>query len=592
MKKIFALFAALMMVFSMNAATKTIYCKMAQSWWKADGAAVGAYYWGTGSGPAWPGVRMTPVSGETDLWSIDIDTDKFQNIIFTRVNGSGTVSDWGAKTADLTVPTDDKNLYTITSTNPVWGSPGVAGNWSVYAPDAPKTYKDITITIVANATPKIHYWEGGDKVVGTEWDAKPEMVATSEENTYSYTIKDVDEATGVKYLVVVGDVQSADQQAFEDVNKDFKELLPQVSVMGVTSWDGDKMTVADDYKSAAITLSLVAKTYDWKLTIDGNWIGGKTFNITRANNSAVVNGDTGENGKLTADVAGDYLFTWTYADSTLVVTYPVIEDDSVVTPPDTTVTPPTPGEKKTIYLNTGGATLWNQADAKFFTHSWATGVEHAQTQMTLVEGDVYKTEIPVEHDMIIFLRQSPATTSVVWEDSLGLWNKTEDLQILDSLYIITDWNSGRWSTETPVEVSYVLMGVNDDWSIGIPMTKNDAAENEEYQLLKQEISEGDSVKVVRVENGEAKHWCGNVKEGCKELLVENAVNDNIVLAPGKYDFYYEVQADAIWIAVSPANPTGFDNVVLEQKAVKVMRNGQMCILRDGIYYNMLGQIVE
>ena len=592
MKKIFALFAALMMVFSMNAATKTIYCKMAQSWWKADGAAVGAYYWGTGSGPAWPGVRMTPVSGETDLWSIDIDTDKFQNIIFTRVNGSGTVSDWGAKTADLTVPTDDKNLYTITSTNPVWGSPGVAGNWSVYAPDAPKTYKDITITIVANATPKIHYWEGGDKVVGTEWDAKPEMVATSEENTYSYTIKDVDEATGVKYLVVVGDVQSADQQAFENINKNFKELLPQVSVMGVTSWDGDKMTVADDYKSAAITLSLVAKTYDWKLTIDGNWIGGKTFNITRANNSAVVNGDTGENGKLTADVAGDYLFTWTYADSTLVVTYPVIEDDSVVTPPDTTVTPPTPGEKKTIYLNTGGATLWNQADAKFFTHSWATGVEHAQTQMTLVEGDVYKTEIPVEHDMIIFLRQSPATTSVVWEDSLGLWNKTEDLQILDSLYIITDWNSGRWSTETPVEVSYVLMGVNDDWSIGIPMTKNDAAENEEYQLLKQEISEGDSVKVVRVENGEAKHWCGNVKEGCKELLVENAVNDNIVLAPGKYDFYYEVKADAIWIAVSPANPTGFDNVVLEQKAVKVMRNGQMCILRDGIYYNMLGQIVE
>ena len=308
----------------MNAATKTIYCKMAQSWWKADGAAVGAYYWGTGSGPAWPGVRMTPVTGETDLWSIDIDTDKFQNIIFTRVNGSGTVSDWGAKTADLTVPTDDKNLYTITSTSPVWGSPGVAGNWSVYAPDAPKSYKDITITIAANATPKIHYWEGGDKVVGTEWDAKPEMVATGEENTYSYTIKEVDEATGVKYLVVVGEVQSADQQAFEDVNKNFKELLPQVAVMGINNWDGtDKMTVADDYLTASVTLTLeAAKDYELKLTVNGEWFGSNAITITKDNNSAsfAENGDG--NSKLTTDLAGDYVFTYTYATKTLVVTYP------------------------------------------------------------------------------------------------------------------------------------------------------------------------------------------------------------------------------------------------------------------------------
>ena len=330
MKKIFTLFAALMMVFSMNAATKTIYCKMAQSWWKADGAAVGAYYWGTGSGPAWPGVRMTPVSGETDLWSIDIDTDKFQNIIFTRVNGSGTVSDWGAKTADLTVPTDDKNLYTITSASPVWGSPGVAGNWSVYAPDAPKTYKDITITIVANATPKIHYWEGGDKVVGTEWDAKPEMVATGEENTYYYTIKDVDEATGVKYLVVVGDVLSADQQAFENVNKNFKELLPQVSVMGVTSWDGDKMTVADDYLSASVTLTLeAAKDYELKLTVNGEWFGSNAITITKDNNSAAFAENGDGNGKLTTDLAGDYVFTYTYATKTLVVTYPAPVEEEI-----------------------------------------------------------------------------------------------------------------------------------------------------------------------------------------------------------------------------------------------------------------------
>ena len=72
MKRFFTFFAALICVISISAQTR-IYCKMAQSWWKSDGAAVGAHYWGTGTTSAWPGDRMTPVEGETDLWYIDLD---------------------------------------------------------------------------------------------------------------------------------------------------------------------------------------------------------------------------------------------------------------------------------------------------------------------------------------------------------------------------------------------------------------------------------------------------------------------------------------------------------------------------------------
>ena len=121
---------------SASAANRTLYCRCAQSWWKADGAAVGAHYWGGTNGTSWPGVRMTPVAGETDLWSIDIPDDH-TSVIFTRVNGgTGSVSDWGAKTADLTIPTDGKNCYTISSNSPVWGDPGVAGEWGTYTPPA------------------------------------------------------------------------------------------------------------------------------------------------------------------------------------------------------------------------------------------------------------------------------------------------------------------------------------------------------------------------------------------------------------------------------------------------------------------------
>ena len=130
MKKLFlSAIVALMGIMTMSAST--VYCKMTQSWWTADGAAVGVYYWGTSSDPAWPGVRMSPVSGQDGMWSYDLPSG-VSNVIFVRVNGDGAISDWGAKTKDLTLPTDGNNLYTITSTEPVWGNPGCDGAWSKY----------------------------------------------------------------------------------------------------------------------------------------------------------------------------------------------------------------------------------------------------------------------------------------------------------------------------------------------------------------------------------------------------------------------------------------------------------------------------
>lgn len=128
MRKIYLILAALLCGMAMNAAT--VYCKMTHEWWTKDGAAVAAHMWGGSSATTWPGIRMTPVSGEANVWSIE--TGDNTNIIFVRVNGSGDVTDWGAKTKDLTIPTDGKNLFTITTSSEAWGDPGCDGEWSVY----------------------------------------------------------------------------------------------------------------------------------------------------------------------------------------------------------------------------------------------------------------------------------------------------------------------------------------------------------------------------------------------------------------------------------------------------------------------------
>ena len=116
----------------------TVYCKVAQSWWKADGAAVGAYCWNSeddSQNNTWPGVKMTAVVGQTDLWSYSVPNG-YDKVIFTRLNSAGNEY-WGAKTSDLDIQSV-KNCYTVTSSSAVWGDPGVAGEWSVYPTVAPE----------------------------------------------------------------------------------------------------------------------------------------------------------------------------------------------------------------------------------------------------------------------------------------------------------------------------------------------------------------------------------------------------------------------------------------------------------------------
>lgn len=133
MKKILSILCVLS--FAIGSVTaKTIYCKMEHGWWNTDNAAIGAYAWGgtAGTNANWPGVRMTRVAGMANTWSIDIDETKYKKIIFTRVNGSGDIKDWGAKTADLDIPIDSRNFFTITSSTPQWDGSLCYGTWSTY----------------------------------------------------------------------------------------------------------------------------------------------------------------------------------------------------------------------------------------------------------------------------------------------------------------------------------------------------------------------------------------------------------------------------------------------------------------------------
>jgi hypothetical protein len=89
------------------------------------------------------------------------------------------------------------------------------------------------------------------------------------------------------------------------------------------------MTPANDNATAGVTLTLAAGPYEIKVWVDGYYMslngeGESLYGIHRDWNHAdhvnLVN--NGRNFQLTADVAGDYTFTWNYATLDLVVTFP------------------------------------------------------------------------------------------------------------------------------------------------------------------------------------------------------------------------------------------------------------------------------
>ena len=115
---------------------------------------------------------------------------------------------------------------------------------------------------------------------------------------------------------------------------------------------------------------------------------------------------------------------------------------------------------RTVYLNAGGATLWDQGGAQFAAWTFNPGGGTFSAFMTPVAGveGLYETTINDTDTKIIFVRLKDTATEPNWTDK---WNQTEDLDLgTDNLFTITAWgigdkSEGTWSSYTPTPVALV-----------------------------------------------------------------------------------------------------------------------------------------
>ena len=99
---------------------------------------------------------------------------------------------------------------------------------------------------------------------------------------------------------------------------------------------------------------------------------------------------------------------------------------------------------RTIYLD---ANIWAVDNPKFSAWAWAEGADGAAYEFALVEGTIFRAEIPDDATGIIFLRNDPATFDITnpWNAE---WNRAQTgIPADQNLFTITSWEDpwGIWS---------------------------------------------------------------------------------------------------------------------------------------------------
>lgn len=122
---------------------------------------------------------------------------------------------------------------------------------------------------------------------------------------------------------------AATKEIIAEATKIGSAVIPEsLDIRGsLNSWTPDNFIISAENDKALVTLTLTAGNYEFKLVNQANEWFGNNEEFSRDNNShrdiAAVGG-TDNNMKLTADVDGEYLFTFIFEYSQLVVTFPSV----------------------------------------------------------------------------------------------------------------------------------------------------------------------------------------------------------------------------------------------------------------------------
>ena len=576
--------------------TETVYFINNQGW-----AKVNAYAWTTDPIVTWPGAAATKESeqiGGYDVYSYTLEAGAAANVIFNNGSGQQTAdlkwtagkyvikNKWYTKEeaeAQLAKPAEYEYIYFVnvqnwaavkiyTWTPEIAGWPGVAmtkeadqiGGYDVYSYKADKgsvfagmLFNNGNGTKTGDLT-----WTPGKYFVKDKWYTKEEAI----EKLGGTTV-----------------------------------LLPTVALAGeMNTWSTltHELKAAEDQKTASITVQLEAQSYAFKMVVDGAWLGN-LGTMTRDNcTDWVFEALDGEetNAHITADVAGDYIFTWTYETKTLTVTYPEAGEEPGDDPVD-----PNPGDDPVVDPD---GDVWTVLGVDALGLNWTIDatdndmVKQADGSYKLVKENLelgagnYDYKVAKNHSWDISIPAGSPNQTLTIETS-GIYNVT---------FVLDAACTTLTATAELVQAGEVIpvVGMHGNFL-------GSWADTEKFTMAADKLT---ASLVLTIPVGEyefgmqiAGVWTANgtafTRENTSAAIVGTSPNNTLSAdVEGEYTFTWTYKTSTLTIAYpvagdDPVDPeTAVDNVAVGEKAVKVIRNGQMYIIRNGVIYNAMGQIAE
>lgn len=358
--------------------------------------------------------------------------------------------------------------------------------------------------------------------------------------------------------------------------------LPYVALLGeMNGWDGsvDQLVPAEDGLTASATVSLAMNNnsgYAFKLLVGSDLLsahhdGSDWYGIGR--NSAPVelnwNADNSDPIWLSMDVAGDYIFTYTFASNTLAITYPEIQHTYTVAGNSDYLFGTTWDPSNTdndMIKQEDGTYKWEKTELTLATstiafkvcqdHDWNPAYPASDYELAISEGGIYTITITF----------NPEGNVVAAEAT-----KTGDADVLPTVAMHGDFINKSWQdTEnfTPAEDKLTAS-----------LTLNLAADQYEFGM--------------RI--GGSGNWTAN-----GATLTREANSTDISVGSGNMKLIADVAGDYIFtytfetntLAVTFPTATGITNTEVSEKVVKMIENGQLIIIKNGVRYNAQGAVVK
>ena len=553
--------------------------------WATDSAVLAAWTWGAEAEGAWSAFEG---AGDTLIAKIN---EKADSVVFVRFEKNAAI-DWASNVWNRQQEKIDScGIFFVNG----WDSyswceapaPVIPAKYYItgdsalvdtlaWHPDAIKAEQDTMVLALVAGDYKLKVTVDGDWATGkgySDLTVKAEGLSADNDNNIVFTLAEAGNVT----VVYNDSVFTVSGSFYVEPAPD-----PTAAVIGtMTEWQqAIPFVLAEDKLSATFADTIPAGSYEVKMIINGEWrSNGGT--IDREHPTAIVTGNETANMTFVADTKGLYTFTWFFANDSFSVVYPEYVEPET---PDTT-----------WYL-VGDMTNWQEGKISFENGPIVANLtDEGRTygfKVLQVIGDQTNwygnagTMTRENHENWVFETTEQANAMLI-ADVAGEYTFAMTLNEAGKPVVTVTYPE---APEPVLNDGYYIIGLNgrnvtdlteEDLLISTGVGTNEFS-------LEVTFTEGDEFKVVHVVDDAIVTW-----------YPENA--DNYVVDfnhSGATTIYFrpDYQGAEGWYAgciyVVPTNTVDITNVNAAQEATKILREGQVVIIRGEHIYTPMGQMIK